>query len=100
MKHSIIQYTVKEGKSAENENLIKNVFIQLQSDQPKGIQYNVYKTDENSFIHMISFESDEANKEFTDLAAFKAFRANLNDRIESPPVRKELSRVGSYKSKE
>jgi hypothetical protein len=100
MKHSIIQYTVKEGKSEENEGLIKNVFAQLQSDQPKGIQYDVYKTDEYSFIHMISFESDEANKEFTDLAAFRTFRATLNDRIESPSVRKELSGIGSYKSKE
>jgi len=98
MKHSIIQYTVKEGKATENEGLIGDVFAELQLLQPKGIQYQVYNIDENSFMHIIAFESDEANKAFTNLPAFLAFRANLNERIENPPVRKEMVQIGTYQA--
>jgi quinol monooxygenase YgiN len=98
MKHSIIQYTVKEGKAAENAGLISDVFAQLLSANPKGIKYQVFNIDANSFMHIITFESDEANKAFTNLPAFQAFRANLNERLENPPVRKEVVQVGSYQA--
>jgi quinol monooxygenase YgiN len=96
MKHSIIQYTVKEGRATENEGLIKDVFAQLQESKPDGIEYVVYKTGDSSFMHMISFDSDDANAVFTEMPAFKAFRAALKERIENPPARTEVSQVGSY----
>jgi hypothetical protein len=96
MKHSIIQYTLKEGRATENESLIKEVFAELQASKPDGIAYVVYKTGDSSFMHMISFDTEDANKEFTDMPAFKAFRANLKERIETPPARTEVIQVGNY----
>jgi quinol monooxygenase YgiN len=97
MKHSIIQYTVKEGRATQNEDLIRDVFAQLQENKPDGMEYVVYKTGESSFMHMISFDNEEVNAAFTEMPAFKAFRAELKERIETPPARTEVSRVGNYK---
>jgi quinol monooxygenase YgiN len=96
MQHSIIQYTVKDGRAAENEDLIKDVFAQLQADKPDGIEYVVYKTGDSSFMHMISFDNEGDNAAFTEMPAFKAFRAALKERIETPPARTDVSRVGNY----
>ncbi|RWY47951.1 hypothetical protein [Mucilaginibacter gilvus] len=97
MKHSIIQYTVKEGRANENEGLIRDMFAQLQVEKPTGIEYVVYKTGDSSFMHMIAFDSDDANNQFTEMPAFNAFRAALKERIETPPERTDVSQVGNYK---
>jgi quinol monooxygenase YgiN len=96
MQHSIIQYTVTDEAATENEGLIKEVFAELQAEKPNGIEYVVYKTGVSSFMHMISFDSESANKEFTEMPAFKAFRAALKERLQTQPARTEVRQVGNY----
>jgi hypothetical protein len=59
----------------------------------------VYKTGEHSFLHIVSYENEEANKEFLELPAFKAFQVGAKDRVEAPPLRMEgegVRQIGGY----
>jgi quinol monooxygenase YgiN len=96
MQHNIVQYTVKEGRAHENESLIKAVFAQLQELRPTGIRYTVFKKTENTFIHLIAFESEAANNAFTELPAFRAFQAGIKERVQEAPARSALSQIGDY----
>lgn len=96
MQHNIIQYTVKEGRAPENESLIKAIFAQLQELRPAGIRYTVFKKTENIFVHLIAFDSEAANKAFTELPAFRAFQTGIKERVQEAPARSALLQIGNY----
>jgi quinol monooxygenase YgiN len=94
----MIKYTVKPERAAENETLIAQVFEQLNREKPEGLRYAAFKLDDGvNFVHVVSFETQDASNALTDLAAFRAFRANIPDRCETRPVTVELNEIGSYR---
>ena|SRR5215216_607383 len=98
MKRVMVRYTVKAGRQAENEAYIARVFEQLERDRPAGVRYASFTHgDGRSFVHIASHENDGGANPLTELAAFKAFTAQIKDRCEEPPVSVEVKEVGSYR---
>jgi hypothetical protein len=95
----MVRYTVKPGRAAENERYVEQVFAELAESAPAGVQYATFKLDDGvTFVHLYAQEADDEPAVLPSLAAFRAFRAGLNERCEAPPVRTVLHEVGSYAS--
>lgn len=95
MNRVMVRYRVKADRVAENETLVAAVFEQLAREQPQGLRYTSLKlADGVSFVHIV--ESEPGSRPLTELAAFDAFRANLRDRCDEPPVRVDFTPVGGY----
>jgi hypothetical protein len=98
MKTIMVRYKVKADRAAENESLVAKVFEQLQREKPTGLRYASFKLNDGvSFVHMASLETADGSNPLGDLAAFKAFTAQIKDRCEEPPLPAELTAVGSYR---
>jgi hypothetical protein len=98
MKTIMVRYKVKADRAAENKSLVAKVFEQLQREKPTGLRYASFKLNEGvSFVHMASLETADGSNPLGDLAAFKAFTAQIKDRCEEPPLPAELTAVGSYR---
>lgn len=93
----IIRYKLKADRVAGNERLINAVFGQLREKKLAGVKYTVYKlADGVSFVHIISYSTEEAHKAFTNMPAFQAFQAQAKDRFEEAPVTIESEEIGAY----
>jgi quinol monooxygenase YgiN len=96
MKSVMVRYRLKPDSVAENETLIKQVFVQLAREKPAGMRYQVFKqADGVSFVHVSAFD-DPAGNPLAQLEAFKAFTAGIDERCVEPPVAVELQQVGRY----
>jgi hypothetical protein len=96
MKQVLVRYTTRADRAEENAQLIREVFDSLRKTAPAGIRYASYRLDDGvSFIHIASID-DPVNNPLQNLAAFKAFTANINDRCDVAPETLVLNEVGSY----
>ena len=96
MGSSMIRYKVKPGRAEENESLVRAVYEQLGREKPEGLHYATFKLPDGvSFMHVV-FETDQAGRILNEVAAFKAFTADIEGRCEEPPVATEITLVGSY----
>lgn len=97
MQRVMVRYTVKPERAAENERYVEQVFAELARTEPAGMQYAVFKLDDGvTFVHFYAHDSPEGRGPLPELAAFKAFRAGLDERCATAPVRTPLHEVGSY----
>jgi hypothetical protein len=91
----MVSYKVKPERVAEHEGLVRAVFDALAASKPAGLRYGAFKRPDGvSFVH-VAFVEAEKNP-LDSLAEFKAFTAQIKDRIEEPPVTVELSAVATY----
>jgi hypothetical protein len=96
LKWLMVRYKVKAGRAAENESYITAVFEQLKHESPPGISYASFKlADGVSFIHIAAHEEESVNP-LSQLAAFKAFTAAIQDRCDEPPVAVDMQEIGFY----
>ena len=96
MKH-MIRYMLKPDRVAENERLSRAVYEALHRQRPAGVHYATFKSaDGASFVQLVSYDEGVSNSALTSLPEFKAFAAGVKDRCETPPVRVELTEIGSY----
>jgi len=96
MGSSMIRYKVRPDQADENETLVRAVYEQLARERPDGLHYATFKLPDGvSFMHVV-FESDQPGRILGEVAAFKAFVADIESRCEEPPVATELTVVGSY----
>jgi len=92
----MVRYKIQPGRVEENEALVKAVYEQLAREQPKGLHYATFKLPDGvSFMHVV-FESDQPGRILNEVAAFRAFVADIASRCDEPPVATELTLVGSY----
>jgi hypothetical protein len=94
---TVVRYTTKPERSAENEALSRAVFAQLRSDPPEGIAYALFR-DGNDFIHVfLNLRADDPAP-VTELPAFKAFSQEIKERCEVQPDANRIiaSLVDSY----
>jgi hypothetical protein len=96
MKH-MVSYKLKADRVAENERLAVAVYDALKQARPSGLCYATFRlADGVSFIHIVSHEEADGGNALTSLPAFKAFAAGVKERCVEPPVRVELTEIGSY----
>lgn len=96
MKH-LVSYKLKSDCVAENERLVLAVFEALKKATPPGLHYATFKqADGLSFVHLVAYDEGEGNGALTGLAEFKAFAEGVKQRCETPPVRVDLTEIGSY----
>jgi hypothetical protein len=94
---TVVRYTTKPERAAENEALSRAVFAQLRSAPPEGVAYALLR-EGNEFIHVfLNLKADDAAP-VTELPAFKAFQQDIKERFEVEPnvTRLAATLVDSY----
>lgn len=86
----------RPDRADENASLVKAVYEQLGRARPEGLHYATFRlSDGVSFMHVV-FETDQPGSILGEIAAFKAFTADIEARTEEPPAVTELTLIGSY----
>jgi quinol monooxygenase YgiN len=97
MRHVMVRYKVKPDRVAENEELVREVYDDLQRSEPGGFRYATFRLDDGvSFLHVASIEAEDGQSPLPDMQAFRRFQENLGDRCDEPPVVTEVSEIGSF----
>ena len=87
---TLVRYTTKPDRAAENEALSRAVFAELRITQPDHVAYALFR-DGLEFVHLfVNFESDDSSA-VTELPSFKAFSNDSAQRYQAPP---EVIRLG------
>ena len=95
MMQVMVRYRVKPERVADNEELVRAVYAELAEREPDGMTYATVKLDDGvSFVHVFAGERDA----LPQVAAFRRFREDLAARCEEPPVRTEMTAVGTYRA--
>ena len=98
MERVIITYKVKPEHAARNEELVRDVYEELDREQPAGLRYATFKLDDGvTFIHIASNESGEETSPLTRFAAFERFQEGLRERAEERSARSGLIEIGSFR---
>ena len=93
----MVSYTLKPDRVAENERLARAVYDALRASRPAGLRYATFRLGDGvSFVHIVSHEEREGTNALTASPAFQAFAAGVKDRCVAPPVRVDLTEIGSY----
>jgi hypothetical protein len=93
----MVSYTLKPDRVAENERLARAVYESLGEIRPAGLRYATFRlADGVSFVHLVAHDEANGANALTSLPAFQAFAAGVKDRCVVPPVRVELTEIGSY----
>jgi hypothetical protein len=96
MASSMVRYKVRPDRADENEALVKAVYAQLARERPEGLHYATFKLPDGvSFMHVV-FETDQPGRILGQVAAFKAFSADIESRCDEPPAVTELTLIGSF----
>ena len=94
MPTTVVRYTAKPEHAAENAALVEKVMAELAETRPEGLDYQVLRLPDDTFVHIASVPADE-NPLFAS-PAFQAFTAGIADRVVAPPVALPATLVGSY----
>ena len=73
---TLVRYTTKPDRAAENEALSRAVFAQLRKAPPDGIAYALFR-DGNEFIHVFLNLREDESAPVTELPTFKAFQDGI-----------------------
>lgn len=96
---TMVRYTTKPDRSAENEALSRAVFSELHEKKPSGIAYGLFKeADGVSFVHVFVNLTEDSSDAVTELPTFKAFEKSISDRCATPPIpmRVSVDLIDSY----
>ena len=96
MARVMVRYRVKPDQVATNEELVREVYAELESVRPTGFHYATFKLDDGvSFVHLATH--DDEHNPLPGLAAFQRFQEGVRDRCDEPPVVTQLDEVGSFR---
>ena len=73
--------------------------MRLRDARAHGSEAEQRHTSDNGsfhFAHIVSHEEADGSNALTSLPAFKAFSAGVKERCVDPPVRVDLTEIGSY----
>ena len=97
MGSSLVRYKVFPDRADENVALVQAVYAQLDQARPEGLHYATFRLPDGvSFMHIV-VDSDQPGRTLGELAAFRAFQADIEGRCEEPPVATEITLLGSYR---
>ena len=96
---TLVRYTTKPDRAAENERLSRAVFTELHEKKPSDIAYGLFKeADGVTYVHVFINLAADSSDAVTELPTFKAFEKAIGDRCETPPqpTRMSLDLIDSY----
>jgi hypothetical protein len=97
VRQVMVRYRVKPEHAARNEELVRQVYEELQRTAPAGLRYATFVMEDGvSFAHVASIETEDGRNPLTDVAAFQAFQEGIGERCDEPPAPVGLREVGSY----
>ncbi len=97
MRQVMVRYKVKPEDAARNEELVRNVYAELEQTAPAGLRYATFALEDGvSFVHLAAIESDDGQNPLMEVAAFRAFQEGIADRCDEPPQPVTLREIGSY----
>jgi hypothetical protein len=81
---TLVRYTAKPDRAAENERLARAVFAELKQAAPPHIAYALFRNGVE-FIHLFVNTKDDDAGALIGLASFKAYAKDVAERCEAPP---------------
>ena len=87
---TLVRYTAKPDRAAENETLARAVFAELKAAAPDHVTYALFR-DGLDFVHLFVNTQDDDSNALTELPSFKAYGADVGARCEAPP---SVTRLG------
>jgi hypothetical protein len=79
MKIVKVTYTVNKGFVATNQENVKKFVKDIEALNNPAIRYISYLAgDGKTFIHIATFDNEEAQKQFLNLPSFKSFQQQRN----------------------
>jgi hypothetical protein len=97
VRQVMVRYKVKPDQAAKNEELVRRVYEELRQTAPDGIHYATFVLEDGvSFVHVASNVAEDGQNPLMEVAAFRAFQQDINERCEEPPTPVKLREVGSY----
>ena len=96
MGSSMVRYKVRPDRAEENVRLVEAVYAELAQAMPEGLHYATFRLPDGvSFMHIV-VETDQPGLILKEVAAFRAFSADIEARCDEPPAVTEITLVGSY----
>ena len=94
---TLVRYTAKPEREAENEALSRAVFAELREAAPPHIAYALLRNG-REFVHVFINTAADESAALTDLPSFKRYQQDVGARCEAPPevIRLSLQLVDSY----
>jgi len=87
---TLVRYTAKPDRAAENETLARTVFAELRAVSPDHLAYALFR-DGQDFVHLFVNTAADDSDALTELPSFKAFAKDVEARCEAPPQVTRLS---------
>ena len=81
---TLVRYTAKPDRAAENESLARAVFAELRQAAPPHIAYALFRNGVE-FVHLFINTKDDDASALIGLASFKAYAKDVAERCEAPP---------------
>jgi hypothetical protein len=98
MRQVMVRYKVKPERVAENERLVRAVYDELERVDPDRFHYATFRLDDGvTFVHLASSETEDGRSPLPELAAFRRFQEDIEDRCQENPVVTRLSEIGSFR---
>ena len=94
MKTVLVRYETKPESADENQQLVENVFKELNANDPGGLRYMTLRFGETHFAHIAQIEGE--TNPLSDTPAFKLFQSEIGDRCVEGPNPVDAHIVGSY----
>jgi hypothetical protein len=95
----MVRYKVKPDQAANNEQLIRSVFEELQITQPDGIRYSTFRLDDGvTFVNLVVTETEGGLGPLGQLKAYRQIQEGKFDRFDGgAPIISELHEIGDYR---
>lgn len=94
----MVRYKVKPDQAANNVQLVRAVFEELQSVQPAGIRYSTFLLDDGvTFINLVVTETEDGLSPLGSLKAYRKIQQGKFDRFDEAPIVTELHEIGDYR---
>ena len=94
MRQVMVRYKVKPDRVAENEELVRAVYDELQRTEPDGLRYATFRLEDGvSFVHLASIETADGQQPAVGACRrSRSSRRRSRDRCDEPPGRHRAAR--------
>ena len=87
---TLVRYTAKPDRAAENESLSRAVFAELKGEGPDHVAYALFRNGPE-FLHLFVNLKEDESAVVTELPTFKTFSRDIAERCDKPPEATRLS---------